>query len=80
MSHQIEEIGTIIKNRRKKLKYNQADFELISEIGAKTQRALEKGNGGIALSKFLKILDVLGLEMQISIKQSGKNEAGKSVL
>lgn len=62
------ELGIKIKQRRGQLGYNQADLAEFSGISERTIRSIEKGEGSTSIAYWLKILDVLGLEMKILYK------------
>ncbi len=66
---QKQAIGEMIANRRKILKIEQSDVEDYTGISIGTISKLENGKGNITLESLLKILDVLGLELSIDIKQ-----------
>ncbi len=67
---QKQAIGEMIANRRKILKMEQSDMEDYTGISIGTISKLENGKGNITLESLLKILDVLGLELSIDIKQT----------
>ena len=57
-----------LKERREFLAYTQADVAELTGISERTIRSIEKGNGGTSILNWLKILDILGLEMKIVSK------------
>lgn len=63
-----QEIGTIIKERRKQLKVNQQTLADLAGVGINTLVAIERGEGNPQLSTLLTILDTLGLQMNITHK------------
>lgn len=63
----INEIGKKIKNRRKFLKITQEDLADISGISERTLRDIEKGLANPELQSLMKICEVLGLELKISV-------------
>jgi len=63
-----QEIGTIIKERRKQLKVNQQTLADLAGVGINTLVAIERGEGNPQLSTLLTILDTLGLQMNITLK------------
>lgn len=63
-----QEIGTIIKERRKQLKVNQQTLADLAGVGINTLVAIERGEGNPQLSTLLTILDTLGLRMNITLK------------
>ena len=63
-----QEIGTIIKERRKHLGVNQQTLADLAGVGLNTLVAIERGEGNPRLSTLLTILDTLGLQMDIHLK------------
>ena len=64
-----EEIGQIIKNRRKELKMEQVDLQDYAEVGSTTLSKLEMGKLNITIDNLEKITEVLGLELIIKVKE-----------
>lgn len=62
-------IGQIIKNRRKELKLTQNTLALLSQVGINTIVSIERGSKSPSLETLLKVTDVLGLELQLRVKQ-----------
>ena len=62
-------IGQIIKNRRKELKLTQNTLALLSQVGINTIVSIERGSKSPSLETLLKVTDVLGLELQLQVKQ-----------
>ena len=67
MTHQ--EIGNAIKERRKKMGVNQQTLADLASVAVNTIVAIERGEGNPQLVTLLTILDTLGLQMDINIKQ-----------
>lgn len=65
----MNEIGKIIKDRRIELKINQQTLADLAEVGINTLVAIERGNGNPSVKTLKKILDTLGLEINVGIKQ-----------
>ena len=63
------EIGNIIKERRRKLGINQQTLADLACVAVNTVVAIERGEGNPQLSTLLTILDTLGLQTDINIKQ-----------
>ena len=63
-----QEIGNSIKERRKKLG-NQQTLADLSGMAVNTVVAIERGEGNPQLATMLTILDTLGLQIDINIKQ-----------
>lgn len=64
-----QEIGSSIKERRKKLGVNQQTLADLAGVAVNTLVAIERGEGNPQLSTLLTILDTLGLQADINIKQ-----------
>jgi len=58
-----EEIGTLIKKRRKSLKMNQVDLALVSGTGVRFISDLENGKETCELGRTLKVLENLGMKI-----------------
>jgi y4mF family transcriptional regulator len=64
-----KEIGNAIKERRKKLGINQRTLADLTNVAINTVVAIERGDGNPQLATLLTILDTLGLQADINIKQ-----------
>lgn len=64
-------IGQAIKARRVELGLEQSDILDYAEISSKTLSNLEQGRANITLHTLEKIIEVLGMECRLVIKQSG---------
>jgi predicted transcriptional regulator len=64
-----QDIGRAIKERRKKLRVNQQTLADMAGVAVNTLVAIERGEGNPQLSTLLTILDTLGLQADINIKQ-----------
>ena len=60
----------IMKQRRETLALTQQDLAEMSQVGLATIKDIERGKGNPALSTVKKILDVLGIEIEYSIRQT----------
>jgi y4mF family transcriptional regulator len=58
-----EEIGALIKKRRKSLKMNQVDLALVSGTGVRFISDLENGKETCELGRTLKVLENLGMKI-----------------
>jgi len=67
--HLKEEIGQIIKARRRELKMEQTDLQDYAEVGSTTLSKLEMGKLNITIDNLEKITEVLGLEIIIKVKE-----------
>lgn len=63
-------IGNIIKERRAKLGISQQDMADYSGVGISTVKDLERGVGNPSIKTLQKLLDVVGLEMKLHVKQT----------
>ena len=63
-----KEIGTVIKERRKHLGVTQQTLADLAGVGINTLVAIERGEGNPQLSTLLTILNTLGLQMDVKIK------------
>jgi len=66
------DIGTVIKGRRTLLGISQQDLSDYSGVGISTVKDLERGVGNPSLQTLQKILDVVGMEMVLQVKQTVK--------
>ncbi|MBQ6747089.1 MAG: helix-turn-helix transcriptional regulator [Bacteroidaceae bacterium] len=66
------DIGKVIKERRALLKISQQDLSDYSGVGISTVKDLERGVGNPSIDTLKKILDVVGLEMILQVKQTVK--------
>lgn len=65
----MKEIGTIIKERRQMLGINQLTLSELAEVGINTLVAIERGTGNPSIQVLTRVLDVLGLQITIGLKQ-----------
>lgn len=63
-------IGKIIKERRTMLGISQQDMADYSGVGISTVKDLERGVGNPSLKTLQKLLDVVGLEIVLQVKQT----------
>ena len=68
--YQTMELMDIMKQRRETLSLTQQDLAEMSQVGLATIKDIERGKGNPALSTVKKILDVLGIEIEYSIRQT----------
>jgi y4mF family transcriptional regulator len=68
MMHILEEIGNKIKKRRKFLKLTQKDLAEISGVSLRSLIQAENGKGNLTLKQISKILDTLGLTIEVKVK------------
>ena len=65
----LQEIGNAVKERRKSLGVNQQTLADLAGVAVNTVVAIERGEGNPQLTTLLNILDTLGLQLDINIKQ-----------
>lgn len=61
-----EELGTILRQRRKLAGITQRDLAALSELGVHTLSDLESGKGNPTLEVISRVCGVLGLEIRLS--------------
>ncbi len=64
------DIGKVIKQRRALLGISQQDLSDYSGVGISTVKDLERGVGNPSIDTLRKILDVVGLEIILKVKQT----------
>ena len=64
-----KEIGDAVRDRRKKLGVNQQTLADLAGVAVNTVVAIERGEGNPKLLTLLTILDTLGLQADINLKQ-----------
>ena len=65
----VEQIGTVIKIRRKSLGLTQPHLAELADISVNTLYKLERGQTNPTLEVLEKLLEVLGLELILRVKQ-----------
>lgn len=60
----------LMKNRRKVLSLSQQDLAEMAQIGIATVKDIERGKGNPSLSTIMKILDVLGIEIEYRVRKT----------
>lgn len=63
-----KEIGIAIKERRQSLKVKQLELSELAGVGINTLVAIERGQGNPKMETLLSILDTLGLQVDIKLK------------
>jgi len=77
--HRTKDFANIIRNRRHFLKYTQSDIAELTGLSDRTIRSVENGEHNTSMETWIKVLDVLGLEMKIQFKPLS-DETRKSIL
>ncbi len=62
------ELVIILKERREALGITQAHLAELADVSLRTLKALEVGKGNPTLETIAKLIEVLGLELQLKIK------------
>lgn len=62
------EVGKMVKERRQELKVNQLTLSELAGVGINTLVAIERGSGNPNLDTLLAVLDTLGLQLDIRLK------------
>jgi transcriptional regulator with XRE-family HTH domain len=65
----LKEIGNMIKERREFLNLRQEDLSEIGNMTNRTIHLIENGTGNPSFKTLKKIAEVLGLEINLTIKQ-----------
>ena len=64
-----KEIGDAVRERRRMLGVNQQTLADLAGVAVNTVVAIERGEGNPQLTTLLTILDTLGLQADINLKQ-----------
>jgi len=64
-----EEIGQKIRERRRELGMEQTDLQDYAEVGSTTVSRLERGKANVTLDTLERILEVLGLEVVVKVRE-----------
>ena len=70
-------IGDAIKKRRELLGLLQPQLASISGVSTRTIQLVEMGKGNPSLDTLIKIVDPLGLQVNLSLKEAGKSGSGQ---
>jgi y4mF family transcriptional regulator len=63
------ELSKTIKHRREILKITQEHLSELSGIGLRTLKSIETGKGNPTLDTIMKIIEILGLEINVNVKK-----------
>lgn len=66
------ELGSQIENRRKSLKVNQPELAQLASVSLKTIVNIETGKGNPTLDVLIKVMEVLGLALEIKATKGDK--------
>jgi len=64
-----EEIGQLLRERRRHLGISQIDFAKLAAVAVHTVSDIESGKGNPTLDVLLKVLDPLGLELSVKPRE-----------
>lgn len=70
-------IGNAIRKRRELLGLLQPQLASISGVSTRTIQLVEMGKGNPSLDTLIKIVDPLGLQVNLSLKEAGKSGSGQ---
>ena len=69
-----EDLIKIIKERRDSLHVTQESLAQLSGVGLRTIKQFESGKGNPTLQTLQKLVDVLGLEVSLKLKNVSQNK------
>ena len=73
-----ENIGHVLRKRRELLGLLQPQLAAISGVSIRTIQLVEMGKGNPSLETLIKLADLLGLQIDLSIKEAGGKDASRS--
>jgi transcriptional regulator with XRE-family HTH domain len=71
----VQEIGKVIKLRRKALKITQPDLAQLAKVATNTLYKIERGQANPTLDIIEKITAVLGMEIKLEVKKNNNKSA-----
>ena len=72
-----EQLGAVIRARRRELKVTQKDLALTCGTGLRFIIDLERGKSTCQIGKTLQVIHALGLKLQIAIPGASDDQDGK---
>lgn len=75
---QLIKLGLQINKRREHLKLSQLDLAEITNLSDATIRSIEKGKPTVAIGNWVKVADVLGIDLVLQTKKMS-DETRKSI-
>lgn len=66
----VEELGEAIRNRRKELSITQPHLAELAKVSTNTLYKLERGQANPSLEVLNKLVEVLGMELNLEVKRS----------
>jgi transcriptional regulator with XRE-family HTH domain len=73
MRETLQTFGELIRQRRTLMGLLQPDLSSLTGINVRTIQLLEQGKGNTTIETLLKLTEVLGLVLDLSVKLAGKN-------
>jgi transcriptional regulator with XRE-family HTH domain len=73
MRETLRSFGELIRQRRILMGLLQPDLSALTGINVRTIQLLEQGKGNPTIETLLKLTEALGLVLDLSVKQAGKN-------
>jgi len=67
----IQDLGELIKSRRKELGITQPHLAELAKVSTNTLYKLERGRGNPSLEVLNKLAEILGMEITLEIKKAG---------
>lgn len=64
------DLKEVMKSRRKTLSISQLDLAEMAEVSLATVKDIERGKGNPSLATVNKIIEVLGMEMILQVRQT----------
>lgn len=77
MRNKLINIGETIRKRRELLNLLQPQLASISGVSTRTIQLVEMGKGNPSLDTLIKIADPLGLQINLSLKDTGNSGLGQ---
>ena len=68
-----------VKQRRKQMRFSQKDLAELTGLSERTIRSVENGESSTSIESFIKVLDVLGLEIMVQTKLMSHEKRESSV-
>ena len=75
---QLIKVGQQINKRREQLKLTQLDLAEITNLSDATIRSIEKGKPTVAIGNWVKVADILGMDIVLQTKKMS-DETRKSI-
>ena len=66
-------LGEKLRQRRELLRLNQAQLAAVADVSVRTIQLVEQAKTSPSLDTLIRLADVLGLEVDLSLKDPGKS-------